>query len=251
MSKGMVTAVGGLAVYKVIAAAAPPASAPEGTILAVTERPMPKYSMRRALSDIAAPETGEVCLLLNSDGSFVPLDKREVYAAYILAVYQYDGGKWQSIAWRVRKGGKWITPRLYLWSPGNNHTVLTGNWVGDGSAGGECISVTTSSSGYDGPIYKTTYTAKKVDLTHYSKLIAEVERIAGNGPSWSMYAGAGSKQVVSYAQEYSSASASGYGKKLLEVDVSQAVGEFYVTASIGGGYNQTYDTMAVYNVWLE
>lgn len=251
MSRGMVTAAGGMAVYKVIAAETEPESAAEGTILVLTGTPMNKYSLRRYTTEITAPETGEVCFLVGSEGSYVEIDKKGTYATYITEVQQYDGAVWQKLTWYVRKDGEWAPPKTVLYSPGNTHGTITGGWSG-GSLGSSYMSVTASNSGYGGPTYRSLSTAGKIDLTNYKVLCARVKRISGNGTSWNMRIGAGPSTAHAYQQPYYSnvISSDMTGEDTLIADVSQATGENYVVATIGGGLWQTSDTMAVYDVWL-
>ena len=260
MSKGMVTAVGGLAVYKVIAAATEPESAADGTILVLTSTPMKHYYARVLLGEISAPEVGDVCLLLSDEGSYVPLNRDETFAIYIRSVWQYNGSEWVSLVWRVRKDGAWVVPRLDLYTPGNVHSTLTGGWSA-GSVGGEgnsyarvsgsYMELRVEKSNYGGPSYVGIATNKKVDLTNYNRLCVRMKRAGGTGTSYGYRGGADAIRTKTYGLAFPTpVIANDQSVQEIQADISSAEGEYYVIVSGNGGVYSTYDLFYVYEVWL-
>lgn len=256
MNSSMMNAAGGAGLYKVIAAARLPETAPEGAILVMTETPMPAFSMRTSVSQIEAPRTGEVCFVCGSGGSLVCLDKKQRYATAIFAAYQYDGEEWVSVPWYVREDGAWATPQMTLYSPGNVHSENTGGWSSLSGSGvtfaGGYIQFRPERSGYSGPTYVCAASVKKVDVTRFSRMFADVKWIGGNNDpnNNNTGIGLGNSRVTYYQGVKSTSVTAGAGGSRIELDITELTGEYYILAGVGGGNNSSYDLVAFYDIWL-
>lgn len=102
----------------------------------------------------------------------------------IIAAYQYIGGSWGNKTTKIYQNNVWNNSGLVLYAGKSMNTDITGGWK---EVESESITATQESDGikftYNGNLSireAAVYTKKKIDLTNYSRLTAEIESVVAD-----------------------------------------------------------------------
>lgn len=196
--------------------------------------------------DAAAPESpaeGTVWFPVGTDGpvAFNALKKNSIMV-YPLSAKQYVSGVWTSVPVQICQDSEWTS----LWSgelydAGNQYEDVTGGWVvgeGDATATIDDTGITLSTTSNSANRIHVE-TANAVDLSNHATLYALV-----NVSSISLGSGINSARVrLGYAASSGANLANSStkvekqvtatGEVTLQLDISEATGEFYIVVGIG------------------
>lgn len=181
--------------------------------------------------------------------------KKNGIMVYPMSAIQYVGGTWVSKPAKSYQGG-WVDWILRLYNPGNEFEEVTGgfskayeNSVGTRTLTKNSDSLFLQTAGTSsGGANFTVATENLIDLTSFSTLYA---RIAFTNSKYTrFYLAAGTSKNAGLSGDcafYTSASTEG----VVELDISNLSGEYYVWVGLGGTQASNSGNCYVYEVYLK
>lgn len=165
----------------------------------------------------SAPKDGDLWISYKASGELVTTAGAFLFSPQ--KAYQYIGSAWTSVVLKVFNNGEWATTvgNEVIYSPGNEHTDITGGWVAGGST--TILNKTANNMRIAGG---PATTAIKIDLTHYSTVKFSAQCLSGNPTEL----GVGVSQTEFTAKIYTGSNESSYVDRT--VPVSSLNGEFYI-----------------------
>lgn len=171
--------------------------------------------------------------------------KKNTLQVYPIKAKQYVGDKFVDVTSMTSQGGEWHSWRVYLYKAGDQCNDITGGWTAiDGPGGTTNFNATYINCVTDGSNdrYATPYTKNKVNVTNYSKLIAEIlERDAETN----LFLASAVTGYNMYGSMVATIEASDKGSQTLELDIASITGEYHIGLT---AYTPDFDVM---NVWME
>lgn len=235
--------------FKVVGGTSAPSNAKENTIWVNTSTAITSYVFS------ATQPTGSTGMVwfstdTSSSAAFNALKKNGIHV-YPNSAKQYVGGKWVDKTAKIYQGGKWVDLISYLYNNGNQYTDLTGGWSGykpDG--GGYDVSFTNTGikvthNGGQANWTANAFTKKKIDVSNFTKLVAEVSYTHHYSGSQFVF-GIASTAASMQTSFVSSKKVSQTSNSTLEVtvDLSSVSGSYYV------GFFTQYALVTVNNIRL-
>lgn len=223
----------------------------ENMIWVNTGTPLDGYAF--ASSAPAAPRNGMVWILTaNSSTVAFNAAKKGVLMVYPIMCKQYISGAWTEVPAKSYINGAWRDWLVYLYSPGNPHTELTGGWEGKAHRRQDTVdgwgvmsvepSVDTDDVNTDGEHrMKVTLavtapnngsgsarTVNKVDLTNFDQIVFNLTFPGSTVYVYVTQSATGYDAVKSLA-------VTGGTNKAAALDVSDLSGEYYVGINLLAG----------------
>lgn len=191
--------------FVVVGGTVQPSEAAENTIWVNTDAEITGYVFD--VQEPAAPEEGMVWIYTgNSSAVAFNALKEDAIQIYPISCKQYVSGAWVDKTAMSYLDGAWVEWIKWdvLYEAGNENTVITGGWIGEGRGLGEdsnysgtpgitrgTDSITFQNTETGGVIYHTT---NKIDLTKYSTVVFDgtmTNNTAGNVMYFSVWSDIG------------------------------------------------------------
>lgn len=145
--------------------------------------------------------------------------------------------------------GSWQTVIYWLYKEGEEFATITGGWKIVNHTNGRAVknasNIYLNYTGSDGR-RSNAYTNYPVDVTAFSRIVADVERTAGTG-DFTLGIASNNTRPGDDSANVATASTrtTAVGRQVIELDVSSFSGSYYL--HIGAGVTRGY----LYNLWVE
>lgn len=221
----------------------------ENTIGIVTETPITSWIFSATEPSPAAPGMVWISTGTSSLIEFNALKKNGVQV-YPISVTQYVSGAWIGKTAKSYQSGAWVDWINYLYKDGNQYTDLTGGWaVYKENNGGYDVSfendgIEVTYNGAQSNWNASAYTIKKIDVTNYTTLTADVAYIHHYSDSkfiLGLNSSPGNTSIFTHSQSLAKTADDTYP---VTVDLSDLSGSFYI------GFYTKYALVTVNNIRL-
>ena len=258
MAKGFKHGAGGGASlnFKVVGGTTEPANPSENTIWIDTDTEVTGYVF--SATEPAAPVEGMVWI---STGTSSPVEfnalKKNGITVYPFSAKQYVGGAWVDKTAKSYQNGAWVEWATYLYNYGTDFIELTGDFsITEESSRGTRTFTKNADSLYlaatgasGGGTNFTVATAKKIDLTQFNTLCAQIKFTNTQYCGFALGAHTTNDVFPYDGICYTSISENQNG--IISVDVSQLSGSYYVYVGLYGNAANNYGNCYVYEVYLK
>lgn len=233
MAKGFKHGAGGPGLNFKVIGNPQPETARENTVWVDTDHKITFWIFSAVRPE--TPQEGMVWFLTgkSSSAKFNTLRKNGVMV-YPQSCEQYIDGQWVALSARVYLSGSWKSFSLYLYDNGDECMDLTGGWNTKGNiSSGIAKNQTNMYVNLTGEPavagYRIRYTSQMIDLTNISRLYINVGNLALGAYNNGFFAvGKSIPNDHGSCHGYAAAVISIGNNGLLNLDVSQLTGEYYI-----------------------
>lgn len=258
MSDAFITRRGGgqkpnFIVEQITTTATLPSTADENTILVVSDTEIVGYILSQL--EPFNPVIGQLWIRTGVGSVTLPVTKEGNFVYHLSVCEQWNGTAWKAIDGHIYQNDAWVqfsTAVLYLYTPGDECTDITGGWAAKAmdAGGGASTYLPTITRNTSNIVFTASgennggavYLANKIDLTDYSTLRFEVT-VSGAGGQFDIWT------EISSSLATNRVSATPVSTNM-SVDISSITGlhnlGFYLASNSGTAGNITLEKM-----WME
>jgi hypothetical protein len=225
--------------FRVYTASALPEAGLANDICVISDVPMSNWVLSPDTPSGPPRTDGDVWLRYSVNETPRNMLKNNTLMVAIISAHQYINGVWVDKTVKTYQNGARVDMVTYLYSPGNQHSDLTGGWTAEGysalsssvSAGEITADGTIGLYGAD-DVFDVLGTKNPIDLSAYSSITADAAVLSAHADGTSIIIAVCSQKQLfnNYLVKTAVWPATGGG---VGIDVSDLTGEYYIVVYAG------------------